>query len=433
VLLQRQGDAYPWLPLRSEGKISTATTLVSLPGYRSAVALDTGVVLTLWGNLPEFSGFPPLLESVVMLNTPAAGFDLDLTLDRGRIHLANQKPAGPIRVQVRFLRQTWELILPDPGGEACLELWSPLVPVPGAGPPPYFGLFTRSRATLTAQKQTLDLPPNSRVSWVNRPDATPHHEVLKELPDWWARPPDRAQPQVQDAMLALLDWNVQLGRSSEVIDNILTRIRESTDAPQRVIGVQFLAALDGAPFLLEFLGDRQNHEVRGAARYALQVWLLRRPENLAELIRLLQDKRGFSRDKAALVGRLLQQVPEADLARPETYQGLIDLLDHEDLVVRDLAFWHLAALVPEGAKTIAYNPIMEADQRGAAVAKWRKLVPRGQVPRRGNPLKKTVCVYTAPDESRLVREKGTLDGGSVLPGFKLSVAQLFQRVGARHQ
>jgi len=50
-----------------------------------------------------------------------------------------------------------------------------------------------------------------------------------------------------------------------------------------------------------------------------------------------------------------------------------------------------------------------------------------------NPLKKTVCVYTAPDESRLVREKGTLDGGSVLPGFKLSVAQLFQRVGDRHQ
>jgi Uma2 family endonuclease len=49
------------------------------------------------------------------------------------------------------------------------------------------------------------------------------------------------------------------------------------------------------------------------------------------------------------------------------------------------------------------------------------------------PLKKTVCAYTAPDESKLVREKGTLDSGSVLPGFKLSVAQLFQRVGARHQ
>ncbi len=44
-----------------------------------------------------------------------------------------------------------------------------------------------------------------------------------------------------------------------------------------------------------------------------------------------------------------------------------------------------------------------------------------------NPIKKTVRVYNAPDESRLVREKGTLDGGTVLPGFKLSVVELFQR------
>ena len=76
-------------------------TLVSLPGYRSLVALgrealrgqggsargawtDSGVHLGLWGNLPEFAGFPPLLESVVMINLPAADVDLDLILERGR-------------------------------------------------------------------------------------------------------------------------------------------------------------------------------------------------------------------------------------------------------------------------------------------------------------------------------------------------------------
>jgi Uma2 family endonuclease len=46
-----------------------------------------------------------------------------------------------------------------------------------------------------------------------------------------------------------------------------------------------------------------------------------------------------------------------------------------------------------------------------------------------NPIKRTVRVYSAPDESKLVREKGTLDGGSVLPGFKLRVADLFKRAG----
>jgi Uma2 family endonuclease len=44
-------------------------------------------------------------------------------------------------------------------------------------------------------------------------------------------------------------------------------------------------------------------------------------------------------------------------------------------------------------------------------------------------LKRSVRVYTAPDESKLVREKGTLDGGTVLPGFKLKVAQWFERAG----
>jgi Uma2 family endonuclease len=49
-----------------------------------------------------------------------------------------------------------------------------------------------------------------------------------------------------------------------------------------------------------------------------------------------------------------------------------------------------------------------------------------------DPVKKAVRVYTAPDESKLVRGKGLLDGGSVLPGLQLSVADLFQRAGARH-
>ena len=48
-----------------------------------------------------------------------------------------------------------------------------------------------------------------------------------------------------------------------------------------------------------------------------------------------------------------------------------------------------------------------------------------------DPIKKTVRDYTAPDESRLVRERGTLDGGKVLPGFTLPVAQLFARAGKR--
>jgi Uma2 family endonuclease len=50
-----------------------------------------------------------------------------------------------------------------------------------------------------------------------------------------------------------------------------------------------------------------------------------------------------------------------------------------------------------------------------------------------DPVKKTARVYTAPDESRLVREKGKLDGADVLPGFELSLARLFERAGRRQR
>jgi Uma2 family endonuclease len=46
-----------------------------------------------------------------------------------------------------------------------------------------------------------------------------------------------------------------------------------------------------------------------------------------------------------------------------------------------------------------------------------------------DPVKKQARVYTAPDESRLVRQSGKLEGGDVLPGFELSLAELFARVG----
>jgi Uma2 family endonuclease len=42
-----------------------------------------------------------------------------------------------------------------------------------------------------------------------------------------------------------------------------------------------------------------------------------------------------------------------------------------------------------------------------------------------DPFKRTVAVYTAPDRVTMLTEKDSLDGASVLPGFKLPVKDLF--------
>jgi hypothetical protein len=379
VLLQRQGEAFPWLPLRPESKVSTATTLVSLPGYRSTLALDSGVKLTLWGNLPEFSAFPPVLECAVMLRLPETGLDLDLTLERGRVHIANTKPAGAAQVQLRFLNQVWQLTLPELGAEACAELWLLPAGTAGAAPVSCLGLFTKGKAQLRAGGKPLDLADRSRVAWVNGPQAAPEVDVLKELPDWWSKAPDRNKPEVADALLTLKDWAALLQGSNEVMDTILTRVRESKDSTLRVVGLLFLAALDGVPYLVSFLEDRNHPEVRGTARHAVQAWLTRRPGNVAELQGLL-EKQGYTPTKAALACKLMRPLPAEELGRAATYQELIGYLDHENLLVRDLAFWHLANLVPEGPRKIPYDPVGDDQRRRQAVELWRKLVPPGTVP-----------------------------------------------------
>jgi Uma2 family endonuclease len=46
-----------------------------------------------------------------------------------------------------------------------------------------------------------------------------------------------------------------------------------------------------------------------------------------------------------------------------------------------------------------------------------------------DPDARTVRVYTSPDKVRELTAKDTLDGGTVLPGFAVPVAQLFADLG----
>ena len=45
-----------------------------------------------------------------------------------------------------------------------------------------------------------------------------------------------------------------------------------------------------------------------------------------------------------------------------------------------------------------------------------------------DPRRRTVTVHTAPDASTIATEADTLDGGTVMPGFKLPVQRLFARL-----
>ena len=48
-----------------------------------------------------------------------------------------------------------------------------------------------------------------------------------------------------------------------------------------------------------------------------------------------------------------------------------------------------------------------------------------------DPESRTATVYTATDQSAAIDSDGVLDGGDVLPGFTLSLTELFAKAGPR--
>jgi hypothetical protein len=112
AVLLRKTDK-DWVRVGGKG-VKSGRSLVSLPGSKSVIALDKGVEVTLWGNLPELTldymvepvehRYYTVLESRATLHVPASPFDADITLERGRTILRNRKEGGKdALVRVRFI------------------------------------------------------------------------------------------------------------------------------------------------------------------------------------------------------------------------------------------------------------------------------------------------------------------------------------------
>ena len=218
------------------------------------------------------------------------------------------------------------------------------------------------------------------------------------MPAWWEKPPDRKSPKVQKALRSLLDWSDLLGGSNTdpakadapannaepVITRIKTQVEEVKDPDNQDVGVFFLAALDEVEPLVDLLKYRQNSNVRGVTLFVLQSWLSRGARARGRAAAILERREG-SKEKAERIVRLLHFLPPEARNQRKTYEELTAFLDDDNLVVRDLAFWHLnqlgvGGLLPDEAKKIDYDPTWERENRRPALAQWRKLIADGKVP-----------------------------------------------------
>ncbi|MGH7174600.1 MAG: hypothetical protein ACRELG_30400, partial [Gemmataceae bacterium] len=122
-LLVNEQPGQPWRSAGQRAELHSRDLLLALPGMQARLETSPRAVeLTLWGNLPELSDFLGLQSAVILHDSRA--FDLDFTLRRGRVLVANRKDKGPARVWLRVDGAAFQLTLAEPGDAICLGLSS---------------------------------------------------------------------------------------------------------------------------------------------------------------------------------------------------------------------------------------------------------------------------------------------------------------------
>jgi hypothetical protein len=229
-----------------------------------------------------------------------------------------------------------------------------------------------------SREYLLTAPPGfALMEWdsVTGQDETPQR--LEKLPPWATAGGDSPIAKAKREILERLRRRLASKPMGAVLDELLNSDQEA----ERRLAVNAMGALDDLERLGKALREAKHPDVWQNGVLALRHWIGRGPGQDQLLYKALVEVRHYSPVHAETVLQLLHSFDDAELARPETYQTLIDYLDHDQLGIRGLAYWHLSRLVPAG-KELGYDPLGPKEAREAAIQKWRKLVPPGKVPSR---------------------------------------------------
>lgn len=389
VILRREAEGKPWHLVKEGETLHSGDLLLGMSG----AALDSAngaVRLTFRTDLSGSSPFP-IIESAVVLNE-AKGFDLDVTLDRGRIDLANRKDKGEAKVRGRIQsRAGGELVL-GPGAAVTLEMysrWMPgvhftLEPKPGHAPAMaavFLVLKGEIQLTLDRRQKAMHAPPGPAQLYLDSTtgaDFTP--QKVEKLPDWATESPNSEAAKKRKA---LQDELTKLA-ASKGITGALEELVGSNDPDKRRLAVFGMGALDDLKGLANALSNAKHKDVWDNGVLALRHWIGRGPGQDMKLYDGLIKEGKFSKVEAETALELLHSFGEDQVARPDLYEALIDFLEHDRLAIRGLAHWHLYRLAPAGQK-IGYNPLDSKEARAKAVADWRKLIPKGKLPPKAKP------------------------------------------------
>lgn len=390
-LVRREGPDKPWQIVKEGEILHSGDWLLGLPGA-GIVSTNSAVRLNFLSDLGGVTPFP-IIETVIVLHD-SKGEDLDFRLDRGRIEFANNKDKGEVHVRPRIREEARGDITLEPQASCSLEIYGRwpagvhFTKEPKAGVAPTLHvlfLVTRGEIFLRLDKVQVAMkaPPGpALIEWDSVTGGDPSPQRLDALPSW-TKTDDKSEV-VKQRKAALEQFRkTALDKS---IGTALDEFINSDDPAKRRMAVNAMGAMDELKRLGTALATTKHGDVWDNGVLVLRHWIGRGPGQDQKLYAALIKEAEYKPVDAEAVLQLLHSFGEAELARPETYEMLIDYLAHDRLAVRGLANWHLVRLVPAGKK-IGYDPLTAKEARDKAIAQWRKLVPEGKLPPKTAPEK----------------------------------------------
>lgn len=386
ALVLARGDG--WTRLPPDARVSSGVPLLTLPGYHGEIRLDNGLRVQSWGTFPELSN--GLAETQYTLHVPPAGYDLDLTLDRGRLYISGTSRA-PVAIRVRFAGEIWDVTLTAPESELLLEFTAEFKGEPfrrdGKGESPTMQALLAvlaGQATVKSDGRKFDLrtpPGQSAIAWENKRGGLKALEFAS-TPPAWLRKPARAvsrdrQFEIDSALRSLL---ARAAAPNKPIELAIAELAEGDSRTGKVLAVLCAGALGAWPQMLDAFEDDKNPELRLAAAQAIQSLIARDPTADMQIFDQLQAKLGYSDRAAEETMTLLHGFTEAAANDPATYDALFVMLRSERVGEREMAFWRMSQLDPDGAARFRYHPGDPQDQRERALSEWRRRIPEGRLP-----------------------------------------------------
>jgi hypothetical protein len=239
----------------------------------------------------------------------------------------------------------------------------------------FFALAGEAVISTDKHATRLQAPPGPTLYIWDNLTRTPDVHRFETLPDS-LKPLTPEERQLVEKIAGFAKtWSAKNGPLVDTIRDATA----SKDPLERKAAVVAAGALDDLPGLLAVLNDQVHADARDMAILAIRHWLGRAPGKSIEMHKHLTTTSGYTPTQAKNLIHLFNGIERDKLRQPETFDLLIQALNHAKMPARELARWHLVRLVPDG-KDIQYDAAAPEPARLQAIEAWRRLIPEGQLP-----------------------------------------------------